>query len=76
MLSSVPKWLLPWLVMLGFVITVMLATVVPSAVAGAAVVLVIWGIPLGIVGYRHWTRRDTDDDGMPVGRLDSLFRRR
>jgi len=40
------------------------------------VVLVIWGIPLGIVGYRHWTGRDTDDDGMPVGRLDSLFRRR
>jgi hypothetical protein len=74
-LSFVPNWLLPWLVVLGLFITLMIVTVLPDAVDGVVLVLAVWGIPLGIIGYRHWTGRDADDDGMPVGRLDSLFRR-
>jgi hypothetical protein len=75
-LGFVPNWLLPWLAVLGLVITLVVVTVVPDALLGVLLVFVVWGIPLGIVGYRHWTGRDADDDGMPVGRLDSLFRRR
>ena len=76
MLGGVPQWLLPWLAMLSFVMAVVLAAVLPSALDGVALVLVVWGIPMGIVGYRHWTGRDAADDGMPTGRLDSLLRRK
>jgi hypothetical protein len=61
---------------LGLVIIVMLAAVISNAEALAVLVLLIWGIPLGIVGYRRRPSRRRDNDGMPVGRLDSLFRRK
>ena len=78
MLGFVPVWLRPFLAVFGFIIPLMIATVLPQAVGAILLVGVLCAMAPAVVRYRHWTGQDAPDgsDGMPVGRTDSVYRRR
>jgi hypothetical protein len=81
-LDFVPRWVLVWSLPLLFAAGIVLAALfslvgLPADWAVVAIAFVLFPCtPLAILWYRRTHGLERPDDGMPVGRLDSLLRRR
>ena len=82
MLDFVPRWILVWAIPLLFGAMIVLAGLfsllgVPPVWAITAIAVVILaGVPVGIISYRRRHGLERQEDGMPPGRLDSWLDKR